>query len=522
MFIQSHEKLIQTLSQPAILIDNDLTIVRANRSFLKFLAIKPEQLTGLKITNFVTESQWIHLKNLNNLPESSTFVIHNRSNQKIICNQFSLPIEKNKFYLFLSDENSHDDLKTQDNTLEVIKELAELMPGNFYWKDVYGVYLGCNSLLLKTLNLSSKNDIVGKTDQDLWPEQANELRRNDLYVMETGKPLEREEVALLADGTKGYFAAIKVPLKNSSGDVIGIIGNSLDITAEKRKLEIEQENLKLDQEKRKAEAKAQTQEEIQRAILTFTGTMSHDLRTPLSTIVVVTGLLSKVLPLLIEAYKNQEAQEAAKSGDEYHHQISVKQLKTISESCQTIGEVVKQAESYIDVTLKILRGAASGSELLKPEDLVPCSIEEIARRVVRMFPYQNNEEEKVHLDTLRSFNFMGNSIFMARILQNLIKNSFEQIRAKGQGEIVIWCEEGVEKNSLHIKDTAGEVTQTVIDHLFDGFNSTKKSGTGIGLSSAKQIMQAFGGDITCKLVDQDYIEFVMEFPTLKTHEQDTI
>ena len=294
--------------------------------------------------------------------------------------------------------------------------------------------------------------------------------------------------------------------------VEAILGIYIDITELKQAQE--REKMALEEAAAKSQALAQIQEELQQAILTFAGTMSHDLRTPLTSISMIDSLLLKTLPTLIDVYKQfREANAELERGDPGY--IDAKYLKLVGESYTNISDALKQAESYIDATLKIIRGVASGSELIKEEDLVSCSIEEIIRRAAGHYPFKNEgDEEKIHYDTLNAFNFMGNSIFMARILQNLIKNSFEQIHLKGKGEIFITCEQGEKENLVKIKDTAGGVTSATVEQLFKGFNSTKKGGTGIGLSSAKRIMQAFGGDITCQLVDGDCIEFILSFSKL--------
>jgi hypothetical protein len=37
------------------------------------------------------------------------------------------------------------------------------------------------------------NDIIGKTDYQLWPEQADALRANDKEVMQSGRSVKIEE-----------------------------------------------------------------------------------------------------------------------------------------------------------------------------------------------------------------------------------------------------------------------------------------------------------------------------------------
>jgi C4-dicarboxylate-specific signal transduction histidine kinase len=107
---------------------------------------------------------------------------------------------------------------------------------------------------------------------------------------------------------------------------------------------------------------------------------------------------------------------------------------------------------------------------------------------------------------------MGNEILMIRILSNLIKNPLEQIRNNNRGKIFITTERGEKENLLYVKDTAGAAPSEVVEHLFDGYKTTKKGGTGIGLSFSKRTMTDFGGDITCHSEYPNYIEFVLSFP----------
>lgn len=107
-----------------------------------------------------------------------------------------------------------------------LEEIASCMPGNFYWKDFQGRYLGCNKAVLNILNFQSVSDIVGKTDYDLWPEQAETLRKHDKIVMETGNPVDFEEEVTMLDGKRMYFAVIKMPLRDQDGKVIGVLGTS--------------------------------------------------------------------------------------------------------------------------------------------------------------------------------------------------------------------------------------------------------------------------------------------------------
>lgn len=394
----------------------------------------------------------------------------------------------------------------KNETLRVIAELSELMPGNFYWKNAQGIYLGCNALLVKTLGLTSKDDIVGKTDYELWPAQADELRRNDLSVMETGIPLQKEEIALLADGSRAYFTAIKVPMKDGLGGVIGIIGNSLDITAEKLKLQAELEKKEFERRAHEALAKAAAEEATTRAILVFSGMATHDLRTPLSSANLRATFIKKYEAILVEVYK------AALQANLEVPYIQPEVLEDLMRAPDDILRAMQEANMYIDTSLKSIKGASLGEELLKADQLVECQTERLFQRIKSSYPYKEGGQDLLHIDSSFNFKFMGNEIYFNRLIENLIKNAFEQIRSKGRGEIFIYCEPANAFNLIKIKDTAGNVTQDIVKSLFSGIGSSKQGGTGVGLSSAKQVMRAMGGDINCHVVDGDCIEFVLSFP----------
>lgn len=58
-------------------------------------------------------------------------------------------------------------------------------PRSSFWKDVNGVYLGCNQVLSHAAGLDDPDLVIGKTDYDLpWPkEEAVAYRADDREVV---------------------------------------------------------------------------------------------------------------------------------------------------------------------------------------------------------------------------------------------------------------------------------------------------------------------------------------------------
>ncbi len=107
------------------------------------------------------------------------------------------------------------------------------IPQHIYWKDRHSVYLGCNAQGAKVAGLADPAEIVGKTDYDLpWKkEEADFFRECDARVMCTGKPeLHIIEPQLQANGKEAWLDTTKVPLRDSNGQVNGILVAFEDIT----------------------------------------------------------------------------------------------------------------------------------------------------------------------------------------------------------------------------------------------------------------------------------------------------
>ena len=131
--------------------------------------------------------------------------------------------------------------KQAEETLRQQKELLGSIiahiPLDVFWKDRKSNYLGCNEAFAAKAGLASPAEIVGKSDFDLaWTrEQAAFFQETDRKVMEEGVPaLDFEQQRREADGQVATVLASKVPLRDSSHYVTGVLGISANITQRKR------------------------------------------------------------------------------------------------------------------------------------------------------------------------------------------------------------------------------------------------------------------------------------------------
>ncbi len=119
----------------------------------------------------------------------------------------------------------------------MLQLVIDSLPGAVFWKDHNLIYQGCNQTFATYAGVGTPADIIGKSDYDLpWkPEEAEAYRQYDQQVMERGTPAYHiVETQQHADGTRIWADTNKIPLRDKSGAVIGILGTYEDITRRKQ------------------------------------------------------------------------------------------------------------------------------------------------------------------------------------------------------------------------------------------------------------------------------------------------
>lgn len=159
--------------------------------------------------------------------------------------------------------------KDQDS-IKYLDSILAMIPGHLYWKDKDGKYLGCNNLQAIDAGLTSKEDIIGLTDYDMpWKDDAEFLRKVDAQVISTGEGVVVEEKLRSVDGKDEIWLSHKEPLRDASGEIIGIIGNSVDVTDKKASERLESEIKAYHARERAQEKFTKFIEEIQSVIESY-------------------------------------------------------------------------------------------------------------------------------------------------------------------------------------------------------------------------------------------------------------
>ncbi len=400
-----------------------------------------------------------------------------------ITSQLDHPINDNlRTIVFLQTDSPTDTkLKLDEKSLDLMHERALLqtiintVPVRIFWKDLDGVYLGCNKAFLDDAQLNYESEIIGKTDYDqVWKEDAERFRKDDKSVCDSGIPkLNYVEEQPQIDRDTIILSTSKVPLKDISGETIGILGLYQDITQEyKAKQEVEdQKELLLVQSK-------------QAAMGEMISIIAHQWKQPLTTIAAaVSGIQVQ------QVLGNSTAEDLNKQSD-----LIMNQVQYLSQTISDFRNFFKQNKEQ---------------KMIEAEDVVNEALLIIGKLL------ENNAIE-LRTSYLATKHFSTYINELQHVFINLIKNAADSlIENKKAGKwIKVSTYDDDEFIYFEISDNGGGIDTKVMERIFDPYVSTKSDqiGTGLGLHMTQTIIQKhLNGSITCKNSDEGAV-FIITLP----------
>jgi signal transduction histidine kinase len=297
---------------------------------------------------------------------------------------------------------------------------------------------------------------------------------NDRRVIETGHQIIVEEQNVDA-GVDRVYLSVKYPLRDVEGHMYAVGGIATDITelrrmqqelaASNRSLEV-----KVAERTREAvEARARA-EAADLAKTVFLSSMSHELRSPLHSIIGFTSVLLDGL-----------AGELSPPQREH--------LRVVSEASQHLLAIIND---LLDMS-KIEAGAVS-------LEIRPLPIRRPLERLMQRFKLQAESKGLQLLMEAPATDLWvaGDELRIEQVLSNLISNA---IKFTAVGSVqVSWRREG-QSLRIDVRDTGPGIAIEDRERLFKRFSQLKPrhgrltEGTGLGLAIAAGLAEAMGGEV---------------------------
>jgi PAS domain S-box-containing protein len=351
------------------------------------------------------------------------------------------------------------------NVYTYLERIISSMPCYVYWKDKNFVYLGCNDLSLELVNLSSRKEIIGKTDYDFgWDkEKVDEFRRIDMEIVKTGKPVLNHEEAVKKENGELFLLVNKMPIFDGKNNVIGIVGISIDITERKR----------AERELIKAKEIAETTDRLKSE---FIHNMEHDIRTPFTGILGMTKILED---LETDPNKKQIILD-----------ILLCTQELLDYSCGILD--FSRIESGV---FPVMSQEFSIYELIKSVELLEMPTAKM-KDLDFSISYENDIPDFI----------IGDEYRLKRILINLLSNS-TKFTSKGFIKLFIKINTVKDDNimlSFIVEDSGIGIEKKKLDNLYTKFGRLMPSnegvykGYGLGLRIVKQFVNEMEGEVDIK------------------------
>jgi two-component system, sensor histidine kinase ChiS len=357
----------------------------------------------------------------------------------------------------------------------ILQYVVDNIPYQIFWKDRDSVYLGCNKSFAALDGKADPRELIGRTDFDMaWREHAHLYRDGDVATMTSGEPiLDKEELSIDPSGNEAVILTSKVPLRDATGQVTGLLGILVDITARKR-LE-----LQLERAKREADRAAQAKTD-------FVANVTHELRTPLTLIL---GPLGRVLsdPGLGESSRRL-LESARRNGFRLFNLVNDVLDFSKAESSQLVAH--REPVELVGELRALIEDMRLQAEL-------------------RQLDLQL-ESELPRLDALLD------PRLVERMVVNLVGNAIKFTRAGGWVRLHLAAAEGQVR--ITVSDNGIGIPGAALDTLFEKFTQVDDSstrhheGTGLGLALVRHFAQALGGRVDVRSTEGRGSEFTLHLP----------
>ncbi len=366
------------------------------------------------------------------------------------------------------------------------ERLIAKMPGHVYWLDADARTVGCNQNVLDSFGLNSINEFIGLSYEQQgkivgWSEETTASFRADTFeVIKTGKAKTNVEEPPVKDpdGHLVYFLTTRVPVFNSEGQVIAVVGISTDITQLKKTQD------ELAEAKDKAEAANIAKTE-------FVQNMQHDIRTPSAG---MWGVLDMLTKTETDSHKKEVLNMALSAS---------KRLLDLCNDAVEFGDLSGNARPVLEKTLNLRDLAQSVVELNKPAAF--------AKDLVIHFK----------VDASVPMHILSDEFRISRILVNLVGNA---IKFTNKGTVTLNLKAKVDEDTrrglltIEIKDTGIGIAAHKIESIYEKFtravasNTNKYPGTGLGLYVVKTFIDELNGDIEVNSYENEGSSFKLSIP----------
>jgi len=238
---EKYRTYIDSSPEGVFIVDGDGTIRDVNPAASSLLGYTKEEFLGLTVGDLLTDAtREVDLAGFARIAEEDVLAHELELKRRdgttvpVILNAVRLPGD---LYIGYCTDISQRKQAEEENwkARQILEGILNSIQVRVFWKDRTLRFLGCNTPFARDAGFEKPEDIIGKDDYAMgWREQADLYRSDDRAVIESGIPrLFIEEPQKTPAGNLITLLTSKVPLRDSDGSIIGVLGTYIDITGKK-------------------------------------------------------------------------------------------------------------------------------------------------------------------------------------------------------------------------------------------------------------------------------------------------
>ncbi len=502
IFLDSIIEIIQDLPFDVTAKSSDgKYLACSHRAAISMQAVSPGDVIGKTDNDFYDLSLANEIRSLDKKAIESKKLATKEKNNQITTTRLALYGQENFTLLITIKED--DEQHSSREKLKMLSEIINLLPGNIYWKNREGIYLGTNKNNINNLGFKNPEDFLGKKTHDIVNKKiADRVVADDEQVMLKNQELLYEENGIDYKGEHAVFLTKKMPLHDDNGVVNGLLGMSIDITHRKN------------QEVALKEANEKIEEALKNNI-DFVSVASHEIRSPVGNTIAILELAKSELDK-IEHFVSQETRGGLNNDSVNKIEKSINKLKEYFSVAQAEGQ--RSLNSLINLG-DLNRLKNNGVECRFQEAHLRNLIDDAVRDNI----YPANDKIKINLVFDSNIPKQGKLDYqnIYDSLRILIGNAIRFSSQDGIVEInAKWIAEN-EKTLLQVsvKDQGKGLTAEEIATVFYNFSDIREHSNGnpyrkqaLLLPQVKLKIEASGGVIFINSKAGEGAEFVLKVP----------
>lgn len=479
--------LLESIPLPIFYKDRELKYTGCNEAFCGFLGKDREEIIGHGVFEMAPEAiaHKYHEKDLEVIREGRRqiyeFKVPNSAGEyrDVVFHKAPIRDDAGRVSGLIGAVIDVTDQRVFAHELQRQRELLETVLNNvphfIFWKDRDLRFLGCNQNFAAVFGYDRPDDLIGKTDYDLHvkKEEADFYRKIDQQVMERGEPiLNLEEPQTHDDGRETILLTSKVPLRDNSGSIIGLLGMFADIT-EQKKAQADLERLYNEVKEKNKQLVTMQDQLVQSDKMAAVGQLSagvaHEIKNPLAVILLAVQILELAQDRIAEDLRNKVTM---------------------------IREAVEKADHVVTDLLDYSRKV----NLEQNEDVELSAVISSALELIKNKSKFGNVKMTLDIaDDARDASVKGSRVLLEQVLINLLNNAVDAVEDTPDAVIIVHLKTAPDDGQYIIKisDNGCGMDKETRASIFNPFFTTKDpgKGTGLGLSTVFMIVERHGGII---------------------------